>query len=96
MYDMDGTWVLESILILMYSVASTLALLSDLFPGSSIDSRFEALASTYLRWCKSEWGNRVSELYCQRKHVAEKHGRAATGVNYDKLFGRLEQCKGFA
>ena len=34
-------------------VASTLALLSDLFPGTSVDSRFEALTSTYLGWCKS-------------------------------------------
>ena len=48
MYGMDSNWVLESILMYEYFVASTLALLSDLFPGSSVDSRFGALSSTYL------------------------------------------------
>jgi len=72
MYGMDSTWVLESILMYEYFVASTLALLSDLFPGSWFDSRFGALSSSYLRWCKSEWGKRASELYSQRKHFVEK------------------------
>jgi hypothetical protein len=34
-------------------VASTLALISDLFPGRSKDARFEALSSSYLDWCKA-------------------------------------------
>lgn len=35
-------------------ISSTLALISDLFPGSSIDVRFENLSSDYLAWCKRE------------------------------------------
>lgn len=34
-------------------ISSTLAVLSDHFPGRSVDERFDALSAEYLRWCKA-------------------------------------------
>ena len=46
-------------------VASTLALVSDLFPGRSKDARFESLSSNYLDWCKANGQTAYLSYICK-------------------------------